>query len=202
MIFRLNAAEALASELRGESRKETSSADEVRLRAMVDEFFDTVYYALRRVGVPTADLEDCTQEVFIVATDKLQVIIPGRERAFLLGVALRVAAHARRRLRKFPMLSDEDESIYATWEDPSLRPDEEIELRYQRALVAQVLDKMPDDLRDVFILFEIEELTMLEIASALEMPTGTVASRLRRARDEFTRIAARAMAQSTGGRHA
>lgn len=201
MKFRSNTAEASAPELPDEPRTSASSVDEARLRAMLDEFFDTVYYALRRVGIPTADLEDCTQEVFIIASDKLHVIIPGRERAFLLGVALRVAAHTRRRLRRFPLFSD-DESAYATWEDPSFRPDEEMELRRRRVLVDQILKKMPEDLRNVFILFEIEELTMLEIASALELPTGTVASRLRRAREEFTRIAARAVARLEGGRHA
>jgi RNA polymerase sigma-70 factor, ECF subfamily len=201
MMFRSSTAEAMAPEPPDEPRTLASAVDEARLRGMIDEYFDTVYYALRRVGVPTADLEDYTQEVFIVASGKLHVIIPGRERAFLLGVALRVAAHARRKLRRFPMLSD-DQSTYETWEDPSLRPDEEIELRRQRKLVDEVLKKMPEDLRHVFILFEIEELTMVEIASALELPSGTVASRLRRAREEFTRIATRAVARSTGGRHA
>ena len=201
MKSRSNAAEVFASELPDEPRTSASTVDEARVRAMIDEFFDTVYYALRRVGVPPGDLEDCTQEVFIIASNKLPVIIPGRERAFLLGVALRVAAHTRRRLRRFPMFSN-DESAYATWEDPSLRPDEEMELRRRRALVDQVLKKMSEDLRNVFILFEIEELTMLEIASALELPSGTVASRLRRAREEFTRIANREMARSEGGRNA
>lgn len=201
MTSRSSAAEARASEPPDEPRTSATAVDEARLRGMLAEYFDTVYHALRRVGVPTTDLEDCTQEVFIVASGKLHVIIPGRERAFLLGVALRVAAHARRKLRRFPMLSN-DESVYDTWEDPSLRPDEEIELRRQRKMVDEVLRKMPEDLRNVFILFEIEELTMLEIASALELPSGTVASRLRRAREEFTRIATRVVAQSTGGRNA
>jgi RNA polymerase sigma-70 factor (ECF subfamily) len=201
MTSRSNTAEAVSSDAPDDPRTSAMTVDEARLRGMIDEYFDAVYYALRRVGVPTADLEDCTQEVFIVASDKLHVIIPGRERAFLLGVALRVAAHARRRLRRFPMLWD-DENAYSAWEDPSLRPDEEIELRRQRRVVDQVLKKMPEDLRNVFILFEIEELTMLEIASALELPTGTVASRLRRAREEFAKMASRVVARSEGGRHA
>ena len=44
---------------------------------------------------------------------------------------------------------------------------------------------MPKDLRTVFVLFEIEELTMAEISNVVEIPTGTVASRLRRAREVF-----------------
>jgi RNA polymerase sigma-70 factor (ECF subfamily) len=51
------------------------------------------------------------------------------------------------------------------------------------------------DLRAVFVLFELEEMPTAEIAEALELPTGTVASRLRRAREEFRRIAARVQAR-------
>lgn len=185
----------------GQRAPTSDGVDEARLRMMLDEHFDSVYYALRRVGIPTSDLEDCTQDVFIIASSKLHVIFPGRERAFLLGVAFRVAAHARRRLRRFPFLTD-DESAIGSWEDPRLQPDEELEMRRRRVLFDKIMNKMPEDLRHVFLLFEVEELTMLEIASALDIPSGTVASRLRRAREEFSRIATRMNARSEGGRHA
>jgi len=48
-----------------------------------------------------------------------------------------------------------------------------------------VLEDMPIDLRVVFILFEVEELSSIEIGRLLGVPTGTVASRLRRARADF-----------------
>ena len=44
---------------------------------------------------------------------------------------------------------------------------------------------MPLDLRTVFVLFELEELTMAEIAELLGLAPGTVASRLRRARQDY-----------------
>ena len=56
----------------------------------------------------------------------------------------------------------------------------------QRELLDGVLDGLDGDLRSVFVLYEIEELTMAEIAAALEIPPGTVASRLRRARALFS----------------
>jgi RNA polymerase sigma-70 factor (ECF subfamily) len=55
---------------------------------------------------------------------------------------------------------------------------------------------MPLDLRAVFVLFELEELPTAEIASLVGVPVGTVASRLRRARGEFHRIAARLRARA------
>jgi len=58
-----------------------------------------------------------------------------------------------------------------------------------RDLLDRVLDKMPDDLRSVFVLFELEELTVDEVAALLGLPRGTVATRLRRARVVFQKQA-------------
>jgi RNA polymerase sigma-70 factor (ECF subfamily) len=54
-----------------------------------------------------------------------------------------------------------------------------------RQILDQVLETMAPDLRMVFVLYELEELSMIEIANALTIPQGTVASRLRRARADF-----------------
>jgi RNA polymerase sigma-70 factor (ECF subfamily) len=54
---------------------------------------------------------------------------------------------------------------------------------------------MRDDLRTVFVLHDIEGLTMAEIADALALNPGTVASRLRRAREDFNRRVTRAEAR-------
>jgi RNA polymerase sigma-70 factor (ECF subfamily) len=52
-------------------------------------------------------------------------------------------------------------------------------------ILDRALATMDIDLRAVFVLYEVEELTMSEIAVALQIPAGTVASRLRRARTDF-----------------
>ena len=57
-----------------------------------------------------------------------------------------------------------------------------------RALLDSVLDQMDDPLRTVFVLFEMEELSTAEIAAMVDVPTGTAASRLRRAREQFHAI--------------
>ena len=49
----------------------------------------------------------------------------------------------------------------------------------------EVLDVMPIDLRTVFVLFELEGMSTVEIAPVLGIPVGTASSRLRRAREEF-----------------
>jgi RNA polymerase sigma-70 factor (ECF subfamily) len=52
-------------------------------------------------------------------------------------------------------------------------------------LMDRVLGEMPTKLREVFVLFELEELRVAEVAELLAMPIGTVGSRLRRARRDF-----------------
>ncbi len=54
-----------------------------------------------------------------------------------------------------------------------------------RALMDSVLSAMPSELREVFVLFELEELAVAEVAELLSIPIGTVGSRLRRAREDF-----------------
>jgi RNA polymerase sigma-70 factor (ECF subfamily) len=57
--------------------------------------------------------------------------------------------------------------------------------KHLRELLDHILDEMSDELREVFVLFELERLTRSELSDLLHLPAGTVASRLRRAREFF-----------------
>ncbi len=167
----------------GQTRAEKArAAEKARLRAMVDQHFHATYRALQRLGVPSAELDDSAQQVFWIASRKLGAITPGSERAFLLGTALRVAKDARRSQQRRREVFEEpgDERP-----DESLRPDALADQRRLRALLDQILEAMPEDLREVFVLFELEECSSPQIAELLDIPVGTVASRLRRAREDF-----------------
>lgn len=165
-----------------------SIADKARLKAMMTTHFNFIWRSLKRLGVPQADVDDCTQQVFLVASRKLAVITEGSEQAFLFGTALNVAAEARRtaaRRRDCPA-GDTLEAF-----DPGPQPDEIADRKRVRAILDKVLEAMPLDLRVSFVLFELEEMSLQQIASLLSIPTGTVASRLRRARTEFQRLVSR-----------
>jgi RNA polymerase sigma-70 factor (ECF subfamily) len=171
-----------------------TSADEARLRAMRHEHFEFVWRSVRRLGVPEADADDATQQVFIVAAGKLRVIAEGSERAFLFGAALRVASHVRRSHRR------RGEVTYAVTEpeDASPSAEELIDRRRARALLDEVLESLPLDVRAVFVLFELEEMTLSEIATILGIPPGTAASRLRRGRELFQSAVARLRLRQRG----
>jgi len=160
---------------------------EARLRTIVAEQFDFVWRSLRRLGVPEIDVDDCAQQVFVVAARRLDDIQVGSERAFLFSTVMRVASDARRsRGRRREVLHDDIEVF-----DDAPDPEEIASAHSARAVLDEVLDALPMELRAVFVLFELEELTTAEIAAVLELPSGTVASRLRRAREEFHRVVAR-----------
>jgi RNA polymerase sigma-70 factor (ECF subfamily) len=141
--------------------------------------------SLRRLGVQEGELEDAVQEVFIVAVRKEHQVIEGTERSFLYGTALRIASNARRvgeRARARRVNAPADWSA-----GPSDGPttEEIVDQRRARQALDMVLETMDVDERAVFTLYELEELTVPEIATLLGVPQGTVSSRLRRAREQF-----------------
>jgi RNA polymerase sigma-70 factor (ECF subfamily) len=156
---------------------------EARLAALLRTHFRMVWRALRRLGVPEHAVDDAAQEVFIVAAKKLETIAPTYERRFLYGVALRVAANARRARAARP----ERAEMAALEETASATPSPEALLDRKRAreLLDTTLESMPDDLRTAFVLFELEGCSAPEVAALLGIPLGTATSRLRRSREAF-----------------
>ena len=159
-----------------------SAADEARVQALVTEHFRLVWGWMLRLGVPRADAEDALQQVFLVASGKLDAIEPGRERPFLFGVTLRIAsrAHRTRQRRREVLVAEPAEPS-----DPAPGVEEQLDRARARVALEEILDSMPIELRAVFVLFELEQATTSDIAALLELPSGTVASRLRRAREHF-----------------
>jgi RNA polymerase sigma-70 factor (ECF subfamily) len=171
-----------------------AGSDPGRLRAMLDEHFDFTWRALRRLGLPEHTADDAAQRVFLVASRRLASIQPGSERAFLFQTAVRVACSERRAVaRRREILSDEPLEG-----DSPPAPDELLDRRRARELLDEALAGLDLDLRIVLVLFELEELTVTEIAATVGIPRGTAASRLRRARAEFSAVLVRLRARKGG----
>lgn len=176
----------LALERAAATALETGGDEQVG--ALVREHFAYIWRLCRRLGLPEADADDAAQQVFITATRRAADMRPGSERAFLYGVAVNAAAkwrEARARRREDP------ESELERMEASAPSAEELLDRRNARLLLDALLDAMPLELRVVFVLYEIEQQTAPEIAEALAIPLGTVASRLRRAREDFAARLAR-----------
>lgn len=154
-----------------------------RLEAIFKREIDFVARLLRNMGVVERDVDDAVQQVFIVFSRKLAQIPPDAERGFLVRTAINIAAHNRRSLaRKREELGEIPEFEF-------IQPgaDDLLDTQRARALLDQVLAKMDYNARVVFVLHEIEQRTMSEIALEFGLPPGTVATRLRRGRFVFQR---------------
>jgi RNA polymerase sigma-70 factor, ECF subfamily len=162
---------------------------EARLTELLQAHFRSVWRALRRFGVPEATADDAAQEVFIIASRKLDSVEPGREKQFLHAVALRVAANARRARNVRPESAESPTIERAVASLPN--PEALLDRKQARELLDSVLDVMPEDLRTAFVLFELEGYSGPEVAEMLEIPLGTATSRLRRARESFKESVAR-----------
>ena len=153
-----------------------------RLERMFDAHHALVWRTLRRRGLDADAAADVTQQTFLVAAERFADINPDSERAFLVGTALRMAmrlgaqdralaarrghGHARRRRPRRDGRADRD---------PAVRPG-----------AVQGRRRAGRDVRAV----RAGGLSSPEIAALLEIPLGTVASRLRRARDQFRTVVA------------
>jgi RNA polymerase sigma-70 factor (ECF subfamily) len=160
-----------------------------RIRTSVVEQYEFLWRSVRRLGVAEPQVEDAVQQVLVVFSRRVDEIRPGAERAFMFATAVRVAADFRKKQKR----TREDLNSDALERHASPAPSVErlIDEGRARELVDVILADMPMDMRTVFVLFEFEEMTMATIAQMLDLPSGTVASRLRRARAMFEEAALR-----------
>lgn len=149
--------------------------------AIVREHGPYAYRLLRRLGIPAPDLDDAFQEVFLVVYRKLDTF-EGRSAlgGWVYGICVRVASHYRRKRRTSREIvsADTPEVI-----DPTT-PAENLDTQEARKILSEFLDHLDEDKRTVFVLYELEGLTMQEIAQLLNCPVQTAYSRLRLARED------------------
>jgi len=161
--------------------------------ALVRSELTWVWRLLRRIGLSPADADDAAQQVFLVVARRGTEVSSGRIRPFLYGTALRVAANARRSLRRRREVANES-AVDAALHEVEL--DDVVEQRRARALLDELLAELPAELRRVLVLAEIEQLTAKQIGELEGVPQGTAASRLRRARAAFYALLEREQARN------
>lgn len=156
--------------------------------------FRGVWRTLRRLGVADTQLDDAAQDVFIVVHKKLERFDGRSLRGWLYAIAVRVASDYRRGVahRRAAQLP---EGV----RDPAPDPQARSELQESVRLLHALLEELPGDLRTVFVLAELEELTVPEIAEALGANLNTVYSQKRAARLRFEAALKRERARLGGG---
>lgn len=169
-------------------------------RAIYDTHFDFVWRSLRRLGAREADAKDLAQKVFLTVHLRLPDFEGRSElRTWIFGICLRVASDYRRSAAMRHEIVT-DTAQLASRRGTDRDPLGEVESRRTAAIAEAILNKLPEPQRVAFVLFELEEMSAEQIAALVEVPVGTVRSRLRLARENFRREAKRIAAAAGSGR--
>jgi len=148
-------------------------------------YLDQVWRQLRAMGVHESQVDDATQEVFLIAHSKIEQF-QGRAQlgTWLYAIAYRVGCNFRRKVRR-ETASELDENEYR-----AVDGDPEQSLRDKRAaiMVERFCAGLSEKLRDVFVLCLLEQQPASEVAQILGVPENTVYSRVRIVRAEFRRM--------------
>lgn len=153
--------------------------------------FADVWRSLIRLGVPPANLDDAAQDVFIVVHRRLAEF-EGRSSltTWLYGICLRVAKDHRRRDSRKGGLEPLTPTLTAGLADAGPGPQQATETAEAFHALRTILETLPDEQREVFVLAELEQLTAPEMAEILGIKLNTVYSRLRTARQSFEKALA------------
>jgi RNA polymerase sigma-70 factor (ECF subfamily) len=157
-----------------------SVGDKIRFRSALLQHYCGLWRSLRRKGLPLDRADDVTQNVFLVALERLPRIIAGCERAFLYATAARVVHGIRRRARREVLGAD-----FELDSSPDPSPEEFVHQKRARELFDALLQSIEWQSRAVFIHFEVDGLTIPEIAESLDISRDAATCRLRRARKQF-----------------
>ena len=168
----------------------TAGDGPLSFREVYEEHFRFVWRSLRRLGVPESDVADAVQDVFLVVHRRLAEF-EGRSKVttWLYGISYRVARD-RRRLAHVRRRADDDGQIEER-ADEGADVAAAAERKEGLEVLEAILDEMPLEQRAVFTLFELEAMGGEAIAEALEIPLGTVYSRLRMAREQWKKTLSR-----------
>jgi RNA polymerase sigma-70 factor (ECF subfamily) len=171
---------------------------EVDFNAIFMKHFDYVWHTLRRLGVRERDLEDVAHDLFLVVLRHFSAYEPNRPaQPWLFAFAVRTAADYRRLARHRVDLVDDVDNV-CSLDDQALLPEDQASVNEQLDLVARALDALAWERRLIFVLHEIDGMTVPEAAKILGISVNTASSRLRLAREDFAASVRRLRTRRSG----
>lgn len=158
--------------------------------------FSYVWSSLKRLGIPERNLEDVTHDTFMVIYNHFSTYDRARPiRPWLFAFACRIASDYRKRASNARESLGVDELPDAPGSGPL--QDAMLASKQATALVHAAIQTLGEERRAIFILAELDDVAMPDIARSLDLPLNTAYSRLRLAREDFRA----AMVRLKGGAH-
>jgi RNA polymerase sigma-70 factor (ECF subfamily) len=170
---------------------DSAMASRATFLAIYDEWFDHVLRWARALGAPEADREDIAQEVFLIVRRRLSAFDGAKPAAWLYQITRRQVRDFRRRAWIKNVFTREHTNAVNGIPDERDGPAVTLERKQRRRILHEILDKMNDDRRAAFLLFEIDGLSGEEISRIQGVSVNTVWKRLFLARKEFLKLVTR-----------
>jgi RNA polymerase sigma-70 factor (ECF subfamily) len=156
---------------------------------LVQRYQNRLYGALVHMLGSTEDARDVAQEAFVLAFQKLTTFRGDAQfYSWLFRIAMNAAVNFRRKNRSLGLSIDASKE--RTGSEPldlnrDARPEQPLELAERQRIVRDALAQMTEEFRDALVLADMEELSYEEISQVLQIPIGTVRSRIHRGRAEL-----------------
>ena len=187
----------------GEARRiATEARDRVRFEEEALELSEQVYRVARRLVRSREEAEDLMQEAYARAFRSWRSYTPGTNlRAWLLRILTNLNIDRARKAQRTPAMQPMEEGDYFLYDrleeanGEPIRDEERVVERLSQDSVVEALSAVPHDFRDVLVLVDIGDFTYQDAAQILDIPIGTVMSRLHRGR----RILKRELAETAVG---
>lgn len=154
------------------------------MKSLFQEHGAFVFRTARRLGIAEGDLDDIVQEVFLLVHRKRpQYDGLSPVRAWLFGMV----RHAARDYRKKAHRKREVAVSHEVGNSRDTDQEAIVRLREKRRVLDAALDQLDDEKREVFVLYQLEGMSMKEVALVLGCPLQTGYSRLAAAREKVKR---------------
>ncbi len=163
---------------------------ELEFKILCERHSDAIYRFAHSILANQADAEDATQEVLLRLWNSLPKLYPFNLRAWLLQTTRHYCLDQIRRRKQLaaPMLLD-DEVMAEQPDEQAVNPSVAAESSSRLDQARKLLLKLPENLRSVFVLYEVNGLRYREIADVLGMPINSVKVYLLRARERLSILA-------------
>jgi RNA polymerase sigma-70 factor, ECF subfamily len=170
-------------------RMAEGARDRVRFEEEALDLADQVYRVARHLVGSREEAEDLVQDTYARAFRSWQQYTPGTNlRAWLLRILTNLNIDRGRRLQRTPQMTSIDEKgdyyLYDRMEEAEGKPldEERVIERLSQGSIVDALAHVPHDFRDVLVLVDIGDFSYADTAQILDIPIGTVMSRLHRGR--------------------
>jgi RNA polymerase sigma-70 factor, ECF subfamily len=166
---------------------------------LVTRHQDRLYGTLVNLLGSPHDARDASQDAFVLAFEKLETF--RRESAFyswLFRIAYNAAVSRHRKTRRISgsvEAARDATGAEPVDERPETDPTHQLDTQERQSIIRSALNELAEDYRTAIVLREMEGMSYEEIAGVVNVPVGTVRSRIHRARTELREKLTRAMAQ-------